>query len=181
MRLKSPKLIKQLFGVLAFLLLAHILLSILIVFSPAMREYFKKNTITHYYRDYAVIGPFFTAHSVRSSHDISISFRGDEWSNLDYPIRENHQIYLKIGSFSSLKRARFENFLAGSFYTNEQTKKPGIQADKSVHRNYALKYFEKKYYPLGKLDSIQVIILSNFLIDAKLQSDTVVALKYLVQ
>jgi len=178
---KSPKLMNRLFGVLAFLLFVHILMSMLIVFSPGMREYFKKNTFTHYYRDYAVIGPFFTANSVRSSHDISISFKGHEWSKQAYPVKENHQNYLRSGSFSSLKRARFENFLAGSFYANKQMNNPEIRIDESVQRSFALKYFKEEYHSHGQLDSIQVIIYSNSLVGNKLQIDTVKSEKFLVQ
>ena len=180
MRPKSPKLTNRLFGVLAFLLLVHILLSILIVFSPRIREYFKKSIISHYYKDYAVIGPFFTASSVRSSHDISISFKENEWSNWVYPVKKNHQNYLRSGSFSSLKRARFENFLTRSFYTDRLTEESKQQTDKSNIKNYALKYFAKEYCLQGEFDSIQVVILSNSLNQSELQIDTIQTDKYLV-
>lgn len=178
MRPNSPNWIKQIFGILVFLLLVHIFLSLAIIFSPAMRQFFEKYPITHYYKDYAAIGPFFTANSLRSSHDIAASYKGTEWSKWVFPIRENHEAYLSSGSFSSLKRARYESFLTGRLYIKPLTE----QSDDRIYvlnYIYARNYFAERYAPAEELvDSIKILILKDSIYQSIQVRDTIKILKH---
>ena len=173
MRLKSPKLLNSLLGILAFLFLLHVLISAAMVLSPAISDTFEKNTLTRYYKDYTAMGPFFTVKKVRSAYYLGYTYKSDQWSEIVYPANENHQLYLTGGSFSRLKRAEFEKYLAGSVYSKE---KEGTRQ----HENFILEYLLDEYLHDQSADSTLVMVFRDSSYQGKIHTDTVRSISYQV-
>ncbi len=171
MKLKSPKLLKSLLGILAFLFLFHVLISAAMVFSPSVGDIFEKNILTRYYKNYTALGPFFTAKSVRSAYYFGYFYKSAQWFQVVYPVSENHQKYLRRGGYTWLKRAEFEKYLAGSVYSDE---KEGIKQ----HENYMVEYLLDEYLHDRSLDSVRVLVLKDSYSGKKLQTDTIRNIKY---
>ncbi len=171
MRLKSPKLLNSILGILAFLFLFHVLISAAMIFSPIVSNIFEKNILTRYYKDYTALGPFFTVKSVRSTYYLGYNYKTNKWSEVVYPVIENHQKYLRRGGYTWLKRAEFEKYLAGSVYSDE---KEGIKQ----HENYMVEYLLDEYLHDRSMDSVRVLVLKDFYSGKKLQTDTIRNIKY---
>jgi len=171
MRLISPKLLNSLLGILAFLFLLHVLTSVAMVFFPEVRNTFEKNTLTRYYKDYTALGPFFTVKSVMSTYYFGYSYKSSQWSQVAYPVTENHQKYLSSGSYTRLKRAEFEKFLAGSVYSEEEV-------NYNKYKAYLIEYINTEYLHQQTIDSVRVLVFRDSSYQRKIHTDTTRIISY---
>ena len=97
--------------VLAFFLSVHIVLTILIITFPKIRQHLS-GALGQYYQSYAAIGPFFTEKSLSSSYELLYSVKADGWGPWISPQQLNHSTFCSKFDYQELKRGEYVKYLA---------------------------------------------------------------------
>lgn len=159
---------------LAVLAALYVLISLYLLFVP--RATFLSKKVTQYYNWFLLPGPYFRDDRIRVVPHLTISYKlatGD-WSEPRNVEMENFRGYHNGFVYASLKRSRYERFLAkalsrsASDLTAIQAKRPF----KEVHQ-----YLKFRYLP-GDADSVQLIYRLETLADKEDSLSTVFQLKY---
>ncbi len=166
---------RKVFGyTLVAFLAVYLLVSLYLLFVP--RSVFVTRKITQYYNWFLLPGPYFRDDRIRVVPHLTIAYKttGSNWSVSRNVEQENFFAYHQGTDYGSLKRSRYERYLAKSL--NQAAK--DLQSVQQKRSFKELHQYLKYYYLPGDVDSVRITYqLESF--DDKVESmDTVFQLKY---